>query len=891
MGITTAQRRFRATLIAACSALLSSAPYAATCTSAVSSGFNGDLNMLYGDGYGGADGSGNGSGDGDSGAGAGAGEGKVIGALVTVTRIADGSVIGSAVTDSTNGLVKIKPCVGDFPVLITLTGQSGTMYFDEGTNQITPFPAGRTLHALVDTLDENVAVSALTEAAYRYALNNFILNPADVRARRTALASTGDVRGLTIAQVRTANGVVLAEINRVQTTNLQLTTIKSLPTPIDSGSGKSALPNNRYGVSASVLGGLAAMGKGYVANTPAIVTGEQLARDLTDGKLDGFALDGSPAAAASAIGYDAVRFPIAASVGANAISSRFGATTTLARAAPIAEVSSMAVQQDPNGNSLCTGGSETSTLQRDATVSVVRIGCGQDASIPTFATDARLVEGSGIGQPPRTFLVKSDGTLWGWGDTRCGLLGNGDFNRTFLATPVQITGVRDVTAIASGSWFTIARTSDGSVYTWGINYEGELGMGLHTAAPGSVPCANEYYPVGHQYRSDASIARPTRIPSLSDIVTVATDRVTAFALDKAGNVYEWGLIPVNPDPQPFGTFDTVPFPRKVAGLPPTVAVAASYYMKMALVADGTLYGFGPNVNGNFGDGTVNPHLAPTRVPNLGNVVEIAASGDSPFVALLQDGTSRYWGGCCGYTGTPVASYLRTTPTAPVAGSTPFYSATQNNFVGTLPRIRHLKGSGSGVLLYGSDGSLYQFPKSQTEHVFVLIAAGTSAPTPSGTKATAVEYYHAAFDHYFITTIADEITKLDNGTFAGWSRTGQTFSVFSDTSGGASGVCRFFSTSFAPKSSHFYTPDVGECGKVKGDKNWQFEGVVFSVSVPDGAGNCPAGSQPIYRLYNNGQGAAPNHRYTTSTTLRTSMLARGWIPEGYGALGVVMCAPN
>jgi len=45
---------------------------------------------------------------------------------------------------------------------------------------------------------------------------------------------------------------------------------------------------------------------------------------------------------------------------------------------------------------------------------------------------------------------------------------------------------------------------------------------------------------------------------------------------------------------------------------------------------------------------------------------------------------------------------------------------------------------------------------------------------SGVKSAVVEYYHAAFDHYFITSIADEITKLDNGTIVGWARTGQSF---------------------------------------------------------------------------------------------------------------------
>src|SRR5438552_7760850 len=78
--------------------------------------------------------------------------------------------------------------------------------------------------------------------------------------------------------------------------------------------------------------------------------------------------------------------------------------------------------------------------------------------------------------------------------------------------------------------------------------------------------------------------------------------------------------------------------------------------------------------------------------------------------------------------------------------------------------------------------------------------GVAPPT-----VAAVEYHHTSFDHYFVTAIADEITKLDNGTFTGWSRTGRSFNVYPSTSAptGSVPVCRLFSTSFAPKSSHYY----------------------------------------------------------------------------------------
>lgn len=171
--------------------------------------------------------------------------------------------------------------------------------------------------------------------------------------------------------------------------------------------------------------------------------------------------------------------------------------------------------------------------------------------------------------------------------------------------------------------------------------------------------------------------------------------------------------------------------------------------------------------------------------------------------------------------------------------------------------------------------------------------GVAAGGGGGTKVQAVEYYHTGFDHYFITAIAAEIAALDSGTFPGWQRTGLSFNVYA-TSGapaGAATVYRFFSTSFAPKSSHFYTANPAEHDALLHNPNWQVEGPVFAVVMPTAGGTCPAGTLPVYRLYNNGQGAAPNHRFTTDMTVRDSMLAqKAWIPEGAG-VGVGMCSPQ
>jgi hypothetical protein len=181
--------------------------------------------------------------------------------------------------------------------------------------------------------------------------------------------------------------------------------------------------------------------------------------------------------------------------------------------------------------------------------------------------------------------------------------------------------------------------------------------------------------------------------------------------------------------------------------------------------------------------------------------------------------------------------------------------------------------------------------------FNVSGTGSAGGGGGGSTTPAVEYYYAAWNFYFVTAIPAEIAALDGGAFGGvWQRTGQQFNVYSSTTAtrslpaGATTVWRFFSTTFAPKSSHFYTDIVAEYNSLLANPNWQLEGPVFSTPMPAADGTCPAGSIPIYRLFNNGMGGAPNHRFTTDPNVRAQMIAEGWAPEGFG-IGVVFCSPQ
>jgi hypothetical protein len=176
-------------------------------------------------------------------------------------------------------------------------------------------------------------------------------------------------------------------------------------------------------------------------------------------------------------------------------------------------------------------------------------------------------------------------------------------------------------------------------------------------------------------------------------------------------------------------------------------------------------------------------------------------------------------------------------------------------------------------------------------IAVLLGVLGGAGSAGAQTQTAVEYYYWLWNFYFLTAFPDEIAALDGGAFGGaWQRTGQTFDVWTGPTNGALPTCRFFSTIFTPKSAHFYTPYAAECAALKAGMGWQYEAIAFYLQLPDANGNCPAGTEVLYRLYNNGMGGAPNHRFTRSGALFNQMRAAGWIFEGNGLTGAFACVP-
>jgi hypothetical protein len=121
---------------------------------------------------------------------------------------------------------------------------------------------------------------------------------------------------------------------------------------------------------------------------------------------------------------------------------------------------------------------------------------------------------------------------------------------------------------------------------------------------------------------------------------------------------------------------------------------------------------------------------------------------------------------------------------------------------------------------------------------LLVAAGSFiSPLAHANLGTAVEFYNASLNHYFITADPEQAAALDAGTpVKGWARTGGEFTVFTDPGAGRLEVCRFFGVLDA-----VHAPTTPPQASAQGDAlPWTYEGIAFYIATPTNGDCRPTG---------------------------------------------------
>lgn len=241
-----------------------------------------------------------------------------------------------------------------------------------------------------------------------------------------------------------------------------------------------------------------------------------------------------------------------------------------------------------------------------------------ESTVPVQVIGLNSVKSLG-GRGYHDLAERTDGTIWAWGDNQSGELGNGLF---FYGTnrPVQVIGLTNPVVITGGGFYSAALMADGTVRTWGNNAYGQCGDG-----------------------TTSNHSTCIQVPGLSNVVSLSGGWTHVLAVKSDGTAWTWGDNGLGEVGN--GTSQTPQLtPVQVAGLSNVVAVSGGDYSSLARLAGGTIWTWGYNAYGQLGIGSSDTaaHPLPVKVPGLSNIV-VSAARDYHCIYVKRDGTVWVWG--------------------------------------------------------------------------------------------------------------------------------------------------------------------------------------------------------------------------------------------------------
>jgi alpha-tubulin suppressor-like RCC1 family protein len=222
-------------------------------------------------------------------------------------------------------------------------------------------------------------------------------------------------------------------------------------------------------------------------------------------------------------------------------------------------------------------------------------------------------------------------SLYSWGNNFFGQLGLNDVARR--SSPTQVGALTDWASVSAKNYFCVAVKTDGTLWSWGRGNNGRLGQ-----------------------NSNVYTSSPVQVGALTNWASVSAGSSFCAAIKTDGTLWTWGLGAYGRLGQNGTT--TTSSPVQVGALTNWASVSAGYDSCAATKTDGTLWSWGRGINGQLGLNNTTQYNSPKQVGALTNWASVSA-GSSFCAAIKTDGTLWSWGyggsGRLGQNGTTTTS--------------------------------------------------------------------------------------------------------------------------------------------------------------------------------------------------------------------------------------------